>query len=124
MDVIRKYQEHFLGISEFLEPSQAKRFLTLASGSDKHVQKALDLFDRLKPMNAEFLKGIEASSENIFKNLKLLGALSSCVVFSSNDWDVSGEIALEQALTKIVHHQPATIFHACLENLHFGKLAK
>ena len=118
VDLESKYQEHLLGVAEFLEPMQAKRFLTLAAGSDKQRLKLRDVIWRLKPINAEIQKGIKASPENIFKTLMSLGAPPKCIVFRSNDYDIEGEFLLKEALVEIVHHEPSTII-SCIP----GKLA-
>ena len=103
------YQEHLLGVAEFLEPAQARRFLTLATGSDKQRQKLRGMLDRLKPSNADFQEGIYASPASILQTLTSLGAPQNCYVFRSNDYDVEGEFNLKEALVEIVYYEPGTI---------------
>ena len=114
-----KYQEHLLGVAEFLEANQARRFLTLANGSDNHRQKLFRMFYHdLKPKKAvsKLLDGADGFPGIIKAKLTKLGASKKAIKLSpSSDKE---EIDLMIALEKTVGHDAGTII-SCIP----GKLA-
>ena len=112
------YQEHLIGVADFLEDAQARRVRTLACGSSKQLSKLFQMFyHKLELQHGILLDGKDGFSEVIYGKLKKLGSPEKVFVLASST-EVKVEMDLKEALDKTIGHDSGTII-SCIA----GKLA-
>ena len=120
MELDTVYQNHLLGVAEFLEPNQGRRFLTLAQGGEKKVRKAFEMFHhdlRPKETSSKLLSGADGFADIIEHEMLDMGASTKAVILSAQN-DIK-EMSLSEALRNVVGFDAGTIISSIPGKLAF-----